>query len=392
MNKNKKPRPQLFWFANLFIVLSMVCIYFQLIWISIGLLLITSTLFWLSTTALQKDSIEIITEDKAEVTYHQVDDVLTKALEKLFPVWQKQIDAATTQSTEAIDKLAKRFTVISDNISSTVDITASSADSNTRFSALSSVKESSNAIESELENLKNTLIQMVKAEKDALKEINKLSDFMVELLKMASEVEALAEQTNLLALNAAIESARAGEHGRSFAVVADEVRNLANQSKNTGVNIRKKINTIGESIGNILDSATLSAETESEMAVKAEAVIHDVIEQHKFTSYTLAESDKLLVGMGTQVQQEIVQIIMELQFQDRVSQQLKHVEDNLLSAYKIIKESAGLDAEHRLEKFTHLEDEIKSSYTMAEEHQFHDEAMGNKQSSSAKSSGELELF
>ena len=209
---------------------------------------------------------------------------------------------------------------------------------------------------------------------------------MAELTKIAGEVEALAEQTNLLALNAAIEAARAGEQGRGFAVVAEEVRNLANQSKGTGENIRKKIDIIGESVNTILASATQSAATEVEMAEKASKVIREVITQHKFTTYTLAESDTLLANMGQQVQNEIAKVIVELQFQDRISQKLRHVEENLLSTYKIIEESAGLNAEQRLEKFKRLKSEIHNSYTMEEERHSHYQAMGQtsvKQSAKA---------
>ncbi|MCW8998750.1 MAG: methyl-accepting chemotaxis protein, partial [Kangiellaceae bacterium] len=278
---------------SLLLPIIAVCIYFQLTWVSISLLIISATLQWLQKPKAD-DTPAQDEEDTEEVTYHQADDTLTDALRQLLPIWQSQLDTTINQSSEAIDALANQFTKITDDISLAVNVTSSANSKGERFSSLASVQNSSDSIKHELENLKDTLLQISQAEKSALEEINNLSTFMTELTKMAGEVEALAEQTNLLALNAAIEAARAGEQGRGFAVVADEVRNLANQSKGTGENIRKKIDIIGESVNAILVSATQSAETEVEMAKKASEVIREVITQHKFTAYTLAESDNLL--------------------------------------------------------------------------------------------------
>ncbi len=71
-----------------------------------------------------------------------------------------------------------------------------------------------------------------------------------------SSVSEISEQSKLLALNAAIEAARAGEHGRGFAVVATEIRNLADQSKQSTLQVR---NILGD-IQKATDAAVLATE------------------------------------------------------------------------------------------------------------------------------------
>ena len=340
--------------------------------------------------ALKKQLLEFVEKDTDEDEgFHKADDALTSALEDILPIWKKQIESSVVQSTDAVNGLSNQFMEIVSNLNLAINVTSGD---DGRFSSESSVKSSSDKIKNDLEMLKTTLVGMSESEQSSLVDIKDLSGYMDELTKMASVVESLAEQTNLLALNAAIEAARAGDQGRGFAVVADEVRNLANQSKGTGENIRKKIDAVSTSVDKILTQASHSVESEDAMATKATEIIHEVMTQHKLTTYTLAESDKLLVNMSTKVSQEISNVIMELQFQDRISQQLRHIEENIVQAQEAIHEGKGMDATGRFEIFSNLPAQLRKSYTMEEEHSVHNVASSNDQQVQKVESDDVELF
>nr|WP_283246502.1 methyl-accepting chemotaxis protein [Pseudomonas insulae] len=158
-----------------------------------------------------------------------------------------------------------------------------------------------------------------------LNEIRELSGFVTELHGMAEDVAKIAAQTNLLALNAAIEAARAGESGRGFSVVADEVRKLSTMSGGTGAKITEKVQVMGRSMESMVTRAEQMDTLNQSKLSEAEQIVGNVLGDLASGVAQLEQRLELLQGNSREVEHSINAVLVDLQFQDRVSQIISHV-------------------------------------------------------------------
>jgi len=284
------------------------------------------------------------------------------------PVWCRHIENSRSQMEDAVSDLASRFSNIVDKLDNAVHV--SSAD----CAGGASITDVFSHSEQRLGSVVTSMKSAMSSKHAMLAQIKDLERFTRELRGMAEGVASIAAQTNLLALNAAIEAARAGPAGRGFAVVAQEVRQLSMRSAETGKEITNRVGLISSAILAASQAADQSSEAEGKSMQSAEGMIDAVLSEFRQITDALVEQSEQLKQNSVAIQGEVGEALVQLQFQDRVSQVMAHVRHNMEQLPALLRENrdiyvaggqlAPLDPDR-------LMHELQKTYAMAEEHAVH---------------------
>ncbi len=251
-----------------------------------------------------------------ETTERDLND-LRALLAAVLPLWEQHVELVEAQTRQATGGLVDKFTQIGIQIRQALDL--GGADHGGRVFAV--LRGAQVELPQALQRLDETRDQRERF----LDEIRELEGFVGELHSMAEDVAKIASQTNLLALNAAIEAARAGESGRGFAVVADEVRKLSSLSGSTGSKITEKVQIMAQSMQAMVAHAENMTEQSRSSTREAEGIVGKVLGELGDGISSLEQRLQTLSASSLEVEHAVNGVLVDLQFQDRVSQIISHV-------------------------------------------------------------------
>ncbi|TXI91641.1 MAG: hypothetical protein E6Q34_07085 [Burkholderiaceae bacterium] len=350
--------------------------------LSFGLCIIISIVSFLLVTTLLRsiaiqESLEV--EDDALKTDAELAHRLSELLQNILPLWNSHVETVKTHAEQSVQQLIISFSSMVNEFDkagfggvSNIELNTSK-NSDATITLLQLCKK-------ELAPVINSLSQMIESKDELLNCIRDLAKSTADMNSMAHEVGQIAAQTNLLAINAAIEAARVGIQGRGFAVVADEVRKLSHLSAETGKRMGERVEHISQVMKVALSAADRSAIQDKRVLEVSGAVVRDVLSHVE----TMGDAAEQMRHHGNVIRSDIEDLLVTLQFQDRISQILQVVKNDMS---KLEKTAAEFNQGHFPETATWLE-ELQNTYTMHEEHKHHD----SRSDAAANNESEITFF
>lgn len=301
---------------------------------------------------------------------------LAPAYVRALQIWSGQVDVSRQQMEDAVVALTERFAGIVDRLDQATSVSHRAAHGDAQAVAADAQQG-----EQDLLFVVDALKAILLSRQQLAEQIRSIVAHTGQLQQMADEVGMIAFKTNMLALNAAIEAAHAGEAGRGFAVVAHEVRALSDASRQTGKMITEHAGMISSTLAKIAtDNDAVAAEDEQAIA-NSETRISGVLARFRSRAEHMAEAMEAAHEQRAAIKGEVAESLVQLQFQDRVSQILTQVtttmhefaQDGAADAGPVARDApqaaahaADSDevAQRRLEK-------IAEKYTTEEQHRIH---------------------
>lgn len=291
----------------------------------------------------------------------------------VLPLWGQHLSLARGQISDGIIGLSSGFSDLSQRLMNASQM--NNGEQGNR--AIDTIQQAEQGLHQIVAALQQT--QAYRA--SLVNEITEIASHTHDLSRMAEQVSKIADQTNLLALNAAIEAARAGEAGRGFSVVADEVRKLSKESGQTGQHIRQTISTVNSAIGKAQELSAAFAEQEQTLVQDSQGLAERILHDFNATGALLQQSLSEAQQERYQLESDIHQLMVHLQFQDRVDQIMSHINDDMQRLQDSMQQ---LKHEHSaLPSVEQWLTRLASTYTTLEQQALHNGSQSNGSASNA---------
>jgi len=244
--------------------------------------------------------------------------------QQVVPVWKRNVEAARIHSEKSIEALLESFVRVSTHLDEAVG-----ADKVSMHIEMGGSDELVARHQPQIDTLLASTRAAVRMKDEMLAGVQSLAVTLDEMVLLSKEVQSIGRATHLLALNASVEATRAGQAGGGFGVVAQEVRALAGQARQTGIRIGKHVQTMQERLTSVVADVRRHDTDDDEIELQARESAREVVVSLVGSLTEISRSSRGLRDASRQVQTDLEKIYMSLQSQDRLTQMLNAVTEDM---------------------------------------------------------------
>jgi methyl-accepting chemotaxis protein len=282
------------------------------------------------------------------------------------PHWSHQIGAVRLQTNQVIVDMAARFGTVAEALGGAISTPSHGAFPARGQGELTVIAES----QRELSGLTETLRSLQGGQNAVVEELSGLSGYTSELSDMANQMTSIARHTKKLALNSAVQAAHAGQNGAGLAVIAHEVHLLSVYTAETSEHMGRVAKTLSEAIDSSSRLSEDLAQKDKEAVAQIDGTVERVLGDFHRITRQLTDLTQVLQHTNSHVQSEVMEVLVALQFEDRINQILASVVGTLNELHGLIGQNghAGLTELGGAQGWL---DRMAGTYTTQEQHHNH---------------------
>ncbi|MFL9924402.1 chemotaxis protein [Herbaspirillum lusitanum] len=266
---------------------------------------------------------------------------LPELMSGVLPAWRGNVQLARSQTQEAIDNLTARFAGLHDRLGGALKLSQGGKNADV-LQVIQNAAMQLGAIAAALEDV-------LASRQGLLRKMDSLSHAHEEIRQLAQENEQLAGHTGVADL------------------VSDE-RSWQEMAERSASNSRQIVAKSKAARQQIQAAISAASEIDSESGAvmdNSRTVIDQVVSDFRESALKLSGKVDQLQEENREVDQEICQILVSLQFQDRISQILDHVQSDISKLHE------ALDGGHSLPPRAQWLADLEQTYTTHEQRQMH---------------------
>ncbi|NUU00398.1 chemotaxis protein [Herbaspirillum robiniae] len=265
---------------------------------------------------------------------------LSGLLQRVLPLWQGHVQLARAQTKSAIDNLTARFVGIHERLGGALDLSQSGKNADV-------LKVIQNAAE-QLGGIASALESVLASRQALLAKLDTVAGANDDIRRLAHENEQLAGRTGVTDL------------------LSDELswQELAERSAENSRQIAARAKGVRQQIMAAVGGAGEASAVAGGIIENSREVIDQVVADFRESALKLSATVEQLEGENREVDREVCDILVNLQFQDRISQILDHVQRDIVRLH----EAAGGPGLPSPEQWLA---ELEKTYTTQEQRQVH---------------------